>query len=131
METVYRKVVSEKGKVSYVPCGGEINFYREGVWIVTKNEYSRSITYASWCIPMRYDLDLQAYLTLKKKALQPIVDLLRELEDANSEAYKDLKSRKGGYVRQPLEVRGGLSRYDLAEEILAVVTKALETKEAH
>ena len=131
METVYRKVVSDKGKVSYVPCGGEVDFYREGVWIVTKNEYSRSITYSSWCIPMRYDLNLQDYLMLKKRALQPIVDLLRDWEDENSEAYKDLKTRKGGYVKRPLEILGGLSRYDLAEEILAVVTKSLETKEAH
>lgn len=42
--TVYRKEVSRKGKVSYVPCGCEIDTLDDGIWYVRTKPAHRSTT---------------------------------------------------------------------------------------
>lgn len=44
METVYRKVKSKNGRVTYVPCGTDVDVLGDGIWYVRTRPGVRSTT---------------------------------------------------------------------------------------
>jgi hypothetical protein len=123
MEKLYRK--KKNGRYESVSFSYHNNELSDGIWMVQTKPGSRSLTSLFWKVG-NYErpVDVVTHATMQTLA-DPLTDHLRELANVESEAYKSLEKRLGGYLGGAVNITN-IAVQDLASEILRRISEEIE-----
>lgn len=123
MEKIYKKV----GK-RYVEAGYNTPDLVDGIWLIQTKKHSRSLSNLVFRIgdlQSPRDIVTQgAMLSMQDELTRYIVSI----GDENSQEFKDVKARLGGWVKRPIEIYN-ISPSDLSYLILNKISENLERTE--
>jgi hypothetical protein len=121
MEELYRKVGNRYELVGYSNMP-DIN---EGIWLVQKTRSGRSYKNLVWRLgdikPPVDVVNIASLMSLEKS----LMGFLRDVGDENSEAYKELSNKLGGWLTGPVTFNN-IPLHDLVDEILVHIGKQLK-----